>query len=161
MTDSDLNKKSASMNIQIEAIVPKTQKVHGDTNQETKKVAVQINIVEVEENVTNEPCCTPTTGPIPCQIFKWIWKIIKWIANLFFLLMSCLLLIVFAFYLLAMPVWLFWVAWTALVQTYIAISFLSLITALSWLVGVVFCLKEPPCGPWRELLMESLKLLKC
>ena len=161
MSDSDLNKKSASMNIQIEAIVPKTQKVHGDTNQETRKAAVQLNIVEVEENVTSEPCCTPITGPIPCQIFKWIWKIIKWIANLFFLLMSWYAGIFFVFLSLSIPVWLFWVAWTALVQSEIAGMFLSLIGAFMWLGVIMVLLKEPPCGPWRELLMESLKLLKC
>ena len=158
MTDSDLNKKSASMNIQIEAIVPKTPKVHGDTNQETRKATVQLNIVEVEENVTNELCCTPTTGPIPCQIFKWIWKIIKWIANLFFLLMSWSVLIFFVFISLSFAVWLFWAVGDAFVQSYIGTSFLMLITAFTWLGGVVVGLKE---ASWRELWMESLRLLRC
>ena len=62
--------------------------INQDANQETRQDMVQLTIVEHDENVTSEPCCAPTKGPIPCQIFKWIWKIIKWIANLFFLLMS-------------------------------------------------------------------------
>ena len=161
MSDLELNKKSASEIIQIDPIVPKTPKFHGDTNQETRKAAVQLNIVEVDENVTSEPCCTPTTGPIPCQIFKWIWKIIKWIANLFFLLMCWFLGIVLVICLLSLPAWLFWVAWTLLVQTEIAAMFLALIAAFMWLGAVVYCLTEPPCGPWHELLMESLRLLKC
>ena len=158
MSDLELNKKSASVSIQIDPIVPKTPRVHGDTNQETRKAAVQLNIVEVDENVTNEPCCTPTTGPIPCQIFKWIWKIIKWIPNLFFLLMKGFYLIVFVFFALFIPAWLFWVAWDAVVQGYIAAMFLALFTAFGWLCFVVFGFKETP---WRELLMESLSLLKC
>ena len=36
--------------------MPKTPKVHGCTNQEIRKAAVQLNIVEVDENVTSEPC---------------------------------------------------------------------------------------------------------
>ena len=47
MSDLELNKKSASEIIQIDPIVPKTPKVHGGTNQETRKAAVGFwNIVE-------------------------------------------------------------------------------------------------------------------
>ena len=159
MSDLELNKKSASEIIQIDTIVPKTPKIHRDTNLETKKAAVQLNIVEVDENVTSEPCCTPTTGPIPCQIFKWIWKIIKWIANLFFLLMSWFVLVFFVFMSLFIAVWLFWAVGDVFVQTYIATSLLiCLPTACMWLGVVVFLLKG---APWRKMLMESLRLLKC
>ena len=57
MSDLELNKKSASEIIQIDPIVRKTPKVHGDTNQETRQATVQLNIVEDDENVTSEPCC--------------------------------------------------------------------------------------------------------
>ena len=158
MSDLELNKKSASEIIQIDTIVPKTPKVHGDTNQKTRKATVQLNIVEVDENVTSEPCCTPTTGPIPCQIFKWIWKIIKWIATLFYLLMYWFLLFFFVVFSLLIAGWFFWAVSDAFVKNYIAAMFLTLFTAFMWLGGVVFCLV---LTPWRQFLMESLRLLKC
>ena len=85
---------SASESIQIDATGAKTSKVREDTNQETRQVAVQLNIIEDDEDVTSEPCCAPTNQPFcspkiwvfhdiettirarkcrnPCRIFKWI-----------------------------------------------------------------------------------------
>ena len=77
MSDSQSTKKSASESIQIDAIVSKTPNVHGDSNQETRTAAVQLNIVEDGENMTSEPCCTPTKYPKLCQILKWIWCTLK------------------------------------------------------------------------------------
>ena len=173
MSDKESNKKSASEIIQIDTIVPKTPKVHRDTNQETRKAAVQLNIVEVDENVTSEPCCTPTTGPIPCQIFKWVWKIIKWIANLFFLLMSWFLGFLIVLFALAVGVYLFWAACVQTAQIFsthfiflhMFLNLLTYLTAFMWLGSVVFCLIGAPWHfaqlTWREVLMESLRLLKC
>ena len=116
MSDSELTKKSSSEIVQIETIVPKLQEVHGVTIQETRKDAVQLNIVEDDENVTSEPCCAPTDQPFftskiwvfhdieitirarkcrnPLRIFKWIVHLIFWlivaigIASCFFLIVG-------------------------------------------------------------------------
>ena len=53
MSDSQSTKKSASESIQIDAVVPKTPNVHGDSNQETRTASVQLNIIEDGENMTN------------------------------------------------------------------------------------------------------------
>ena len=53
---SEATKKLVSESIQIEPMVPETPNVCRDTNQQT---TVQLNIVEDDQNVTNEPCCDP------------------------------------------------------------------------------------------------------
>ena len=90
---------SASESIQIDATGAKTSEVLEDTNKENRQVAVQLNIVEDDENLTSEHCCAPrfpwvfhdieTTVrarkcPIPKQILKWILHLIFWlIASIF------------------------------------------------------------------------------
>ena len=108
-SDSATAKKSASESIQIDA------KVREDTNQQTRQVAVQLNIVEDDENVTSEPCCAPTNQPFcsseiwvfhdiettirarkcrnPLRIFKWIVHLIFWLIVAIGLF-SCFLIIV-------------------------------------------------------------------
>ena len=54
---SEGTKKLASESIQINPIVPETPNLHWNTNQETKKAMVQLDIVEDDENVTSEPSC--------------------------------------------------------------------------------------------------------
>ena len=56
---SEATKKLVSESIQIDPIVPETQNVHRDTNQEARRDTVQLNIVEDDENVMSEPCCDP------------------------------------------------------------------------------------------------------
>ena len=55
LKDSAAATKSATDSIQIDATVAKTPKVREDTNQKTRQVAVQLNIVEDDETVTTEP----------------------------------------------------------------------------------------------------------
>ena len=55
---SEGTKKLVSESIQINPIVPETPNLHRDTNQETRQATVQLNIVEDDENVMSEPCCT-------------------------------------------------------------------------------------------------------
>ena len=99
---------SASESIQIDATEVKPSKVHEDANQETRQVAVQLNVVEDGENLTSEPCCAPTSQQFftrkvwvlhdieatirarkcrsPRRIIKWIVHLIFWlIAGLFWL----------------------------------------------------------------------------
>ena len=85
MSDLELNKESASVSIRIDPIVPKTPKVLGGTNQETRKAAVQLNIIEDVENVTSEPCCAQNRTKYPklFQILTFIGQILEWIGNLF------------------------------------------------------------------------------
>ena len=54
---SEGTKKLVSESIQIDPIVPETPNLQLDTNQETRRATVQLNIVEDDENVTSEPCC--------------------------------------------------------------------------------------------------------
>ena len=84
----------ASESIQIGATGAKPSKVHKDTNQETRQVSVQLNVVADDENVTSEQYCAPcfpwvfhnieTTirarkCPRPLQILKWILHLIFWL----------------------------------------------------------------------------------
>ena len=55
---SEATKKLSSENIQIDPIVPETQNVNRDAYQETRQDTVQLNIIEHDENVTSEPCCS-------------------------------------------------------------------------------------------------------
>ena len=55
---SEATKKLSSESIQIDPIVPETPNVNQDAYQETGQDSVQLNIVEHDENVTNEPCCS-------------------------------------------------------------------------------------------------------
>ena len=109
MSDLELSKKPVSASIQIDPIAPKTPKVHGDTNQETRKAAVQLNIVEVDENVKIEPFCARTRDSKSSRIVNWI----------SFLIFSLCLLIfaigVFAFFSFSV-IFFFWltlnISWT-------------------------------------------------
>ena len=67
LSDSEVTKKLTSESIQIDSIVPKTQNVWRDTNQETKQATVQLSIVEDDENVTSETFCA-----LCCKVFKWL-----------------------------------------------------------------------------------------
>ena len=92
ISDFELNNKSASKIIQIDPIAPKTPKVHGNNNQETRKAAVQLNIVEVDENVTSECCAqNQTKYPKLFQILTWIGQILEWIGDLLSLLLLSIL----------------------------------------------------------------------
>ena len=133
MSHSELSKKPASVSIQIDPIAPKTPKVHGDTNQETRKAAVQLNIVEDDENVTSEPCCAQNQTKYPnlFQILKWIWKILKWIGYLIRLLGNLMGVILALFYILFAICVFFVAAW-------MSGSVLYWIVAFGWLaVNVV------------------------
>ena len=89
-----MNIKSASKIIQIDPIVAKTPKVHGNNNQETRKDAVQLNIVEVDENVTSECCAqNQTKYPKLFQILTCIGQILKWIVDLISLLVDLITLL--------------------------------------------------------------------
>ena len=146
MSDSDLNKKSASMNIQIEAIVPKTPKVHGDTNQETRKATVQLNIVEVDENVKIEPFCARTSDSKSCRIVNWIG---------FLIVSLCLLIMaigIFAFFSFSTIL----CCWLALEihWTFTFYAILALAAYVKMLVAI----------PWRNFpndLKNALTILKC
>ena len=101
MSDLELNKESASVSIRIDPIVPKTPKVHGGTNQETRKATVQLNIVEDDENVTSEPCCAQNQTKYPnlFRILKCIGQILEWIGNLISLvLLSIVAMFLFLVY---------------------------------------------------------------
>ena len=54
---SEATKKLVTESIQIDPILPETQNVQRDTNQEPRQDSVQLNIVEDNENVISEPCC--------------------------------------------------------------------------------------------------------
>ena len=85
----------ASKSIQIDAAGAKIPKVPEDTNQKTGQgAAVQLNIVEDDENLTSEQCCAPCFPWVfhdiektirarkcrnPCQILKWIVHLIFWL----------------------------------------------------------------------------------
>ena len=136
MSDLELNKKSAPVRIQIDPIVPKKSKVHGDTNQETRKAAVQLNIVEDDEYVTSEPCCAENQTKYQnlFQILKWIWKIIKWIGYLIKLLGILMGVIVALFYILVPICVFFYGAW-------ISGSVLYWIFAFGWLAWNVAAMR--------------------
>ena len=55
---SEATKKLSSESIQIDPIVPETPNINQDANQETRQDMVQLTIVEHDENVTSEPCCS-------------------------------------------------------------------------------------------------------
>ena len=55
---SEATNKLVSESIQIDSIVPETPNVHQNTNQEARQDTVQLNIVEDNENVMSDPCCT-------------------------------------------------------------------------------------------------------
>ena len=144
---SESTKKSASEIIQIDTIVSKTPKLHGNTNQETKKAAVQLNIVEVDENVTSEPCCAQNQTKYPNlfqilkwigQIFQWIWKILMWIGYLILFLWALLGVIsVFGSFLFFICV-LFWGAWTSGSGFIWMVAFMMLAWSVVAVIGAVF-----------------------
>ena len=95
---------SASEIIQIDATGAKTSEVREDTNQATRRGgAVQLNIVENDENLTSEPCCAPTSQQF-CTRKVWVLhdieatirarkcprlrRTIKWIVHLIFWLIA-------------------------------------------------------------------------
>ena len=100
---------SASEIIQIDATGAKTSEVLEDTNQATRRGgAVQLNIVENDENLTSEPCCAPTSQQF-CTRKVWVLhdieatirarkcprlrRIIKWIVHLIFWLIAMIVVV--------------------------------------------------------------------
>ena len=102
MSNSKTAKKLGSENIQIDPTVPKTPKVLRNINQEIRQ-AIQLNIVEDDENVISEPSCTPTDDPL-CSPHIWVFndiettirarkcqnpcRILKWTVHLIFKLIQ-------------------------------------------------------------------------
>ena len=154
--------------IQIDPIVPKTPKVHGDTNEETRKARAQLNIVEEDENVTSEPYCARTQDPKSCQILNWIGH--------FFVVLFDLMSWMFAFLLLGMEGFLtclsFWLAWEGpkdcqlpsvknLTPSCIVLS--VIVWSWAFLLLVIFAV-SCVATEWRKHLKETkeyLALLKC
>ena len=99
ISDLELNKKLASVRIRIDPIIPKTPKVHRDTDQKTREDAVKLNIVEDDENVTSE-CCVQNRTKYPklFQILTWIGKILEWIGNLIGNLIPLLFFLIWAIF---------------------------------------------------------------
>ena len=141
--------KSASETIQIDAIVPKTPKVHENTNQETRKAEVQLNIVEDEnENVTGEIGC---------------WEILEFIGHLILLLwvlLGCISLL-FGFLLVTCCILYFWIWKSGNVFCYIgAICWLAMCgELLYWALEAVCCNKQQK-SPNQEAGFESTEHLK-
>ena len=144
---SESTKKSASEIIQIDAIVSKTPKLHGNTNHETKKAAVQLNIVEVDENMTSEPCCAQNQTKYPNlfqilkwigQIFQWIWKILKWIGYLILFLWALIGVISALGGFLVAICGLFWGAWMSGSVLYWMVAFMMLAGSVVGVIGAVF-----------------------
>ena len=102
ISNSETAKKSTSGRIQIDAKDREAWEIiKQPTNQETRQVTVQLNIVEDDENVSSEPCCAPTDQPFctpkiwvfndiettirarkcrnPCRILKWIIHLVFWL----------------------------------------------------------------------------------
>ena len=142
MSDKESNKKSASEIIQIDTIVPKTPKVHRDTNQETRKAAVQLNIVEVDENVTSEIGC---------------WEILEFIGHLIMLLwilLGCISLL-FGFLLVTCCILYFWIWKASNVFCYIgAFCWLAMCgELLYYALEAAGCCKKQQKIPTKKLVL--------
>ena len=168
MSDKEMNKKSASVKIQIDPIVPITPKVHGNTNQETRKAAVQLNTVEYDKNVMSE---SPTRYPISCQILKWTWKILKWIwkvlewiGNLIYLVgyfMVFLYCIIFYLSGICFSFYCFWYAW---VSPHIKDMYQLVFVYILLIILLALCVSVLVVFEWRKFFQELknyLALLKC